>query len=94
MALQALEFLAIHDRPEGWTAHEIMSAMGDALGMCAWHRLTDLRHAGLAQWLYDNDGHPVRRPGASSRTQRATVISVRGGQLYRLLTHHKRENHV
>jgi hypothetical protein len=91
-ALQMLEFLALNDRTQGWTNHEIQLATVGLGGLCPWHRLTDLRQAGLAQWLLDTEGHPVRRPGPTPRTQRATVISVKGGQLIRLLRHYKEEN--
>jgi hypothetical protein len=87
LAYQMLEFLVLNDRERGWTAYEISRVTHDLVGgLCPWHRLTDLRQTGLAEWLLNDDGTPVRRPGSTKRNQRATVVTPKGITTYRALT--------
>lgn len=70
------EFLTLHDRPEGWTWHELVDA-GLDLGECPWHRITDARKKGWVTWAYRN-GERVRRPGRAGAMQGANVVTVKG----------------
>lgn len=73
-----VRFLYENDRPEGWTEHEITAALNDDLGECPWRRITDARSRGLAEWVADENGKTVKRPGTSSRSQGASRITDLG----------------
>lgn len=73
-----VRFLAENDRPEGWTEYEITAAIGSDLGDCPWHRISDARREGLAEWALNDEDKKILRPGASGRRQGASRITPKG----------------
>jgi len=76
--LRILDLLIKQDRPQGWTAYEIERALPGLLGDCPWHRVSDVRREGWADWAVDESGHVIKRPGGSSRNQRASRVTTAG----------------
>lgn len=80
MVERAVRFLHEHDRPEGWTAHELAKELGDELGLSHWKRISDARERGYAAWVVQH-GQIVKRPGSSKTLQGATRITQAGRDL-------------
>lgn len=80
---RVVQFLASHDRPEGWTAYEIDQALPGKLGLCSWHRVSDVRRKGWASWAVDSEGRNITRPGESTRRQGASRITPEGREWLR-----------
>lgn len=73
------------DREEGWTFDELFAVIPPGfLGLCPWHRLSDLRRMFLAEWATDSLGNKIRRPGNAGRNQGAVRITNKGRRRYLL----------
>lgn len=71
-------FLIANNRAEGWTDWEIQCALPGRLGLCPWHRVSDVRRKGWAAWAATEEGKPIKRPGESNRLRRASWITPSG----------------
>jgi hypothetical protein len=76
--VRVVTFLAENDRSEGWTAYEIDQALPGRLGLCSWHRISDVRRKGWAAWALHSNGRVITRPGPSSRHQNASRVTPEG----------------
>jgi len=73
-----LAFLIANNRPEGWTDWEIECGLRGRIGLCPWHRVSDVRREGWAVWATNEDGKPIKRTGESNRLRQASRVTQAG----------------
>jgi len=61
-----MQFLHENDRVEGWADFEINREVGEVLGRCWWHRVSDVRRQGWAAWV---EGERRYNPETNRRVQ-------------------------
>lgn len=68
--------------PEGLAAYQVGIEMNLGPESCWWHRLSDLREAGYVEWMYHDNGAPMRKvnptTGRSQRVARITPLGRSG----------------
>lgn len=73
----ALEIYRKH--PEGLAAYQVGIEMNLGQESCWWHRLSDLREAGYTEWVYHDNGAPMRKVNpTTNRSQRVAQITPLG----------------
>jgi hypothetical protein len=60
------------------TGHEADEARQNGAGGVAWKACAGLRASGLIDWVRGDDGHIVKRPGASGRPLAVSAITTAG----------------